>query len=64
MAAKTASELHELIRGDVIVPDGDEFEDARKVHNGMIDKRPAVIVRVANAGDRQERRTGGDDLLS
>lgn len=51
MSAKTASELRDLVRGDVIAPDDAEFEGARKVHNGMIDKRPAMIVRVANAGD-------------
>jgi len=51
MSAKTASELSDLIRGDVIVPDDAEFEVARKVHNGMINKRPAMVVRVANAGD-------------
>lgn len=51
MSAKTASELRDLVRGDVIVPDDAEFEEARKVHNGMIDKRPAIIVRAANAGD-------------
>ena len=51
MSAKTTSELRDLVRGDVIAPDDAEFEEARKVHNGMIDKRPAVVVRVANAGD-------------
>ena len=51
MSAKTASELRDLVRGDVIAPDDAEFEEVRRVHNGMIDKRPAVVVRAANAGD-------------
>lgn len=51
MAAKTASELREMLRGDVIGPEDAGYEEARKVHNGMIDKRPAVIVRAANSGD-------------
>jgi len=51
MTAKTPSELAEHLRGQVIVPGDDDYEEARKVHNGMIDKRPAVIVRAANAGD-------------
>ncbi|NND93057.1 MAG: FAD-binding oxidoreductase [Granulosicoccus sp.] len=51
MSVKSASELRDLVRGEVIVPEDTGFEEARKVHNGMIDKRPAMIVRVANAGD-------------
>jgi FAD/FMN-containing dehydrogenase len=51
MSAKTVSELSDQVRGEVVVPGDADYEDARLVHNGMIDKRPAVIVRVANAGD-------------
>jgi len=43
--------LREQVRGDVITPDDDRYEEARKVRNGMIDKRPTVIVRPVNAGD-------------
>jgi len=51
MNAKTPSELRDQVRGEVVAPDDAAYEDARLVHNGMIDKRPAVVVRVANAGD-------------
>lgn len=51
MTVKTPSELSDLIHGEVIVESDADYEDARQVHNGMIDKRPAVIVRAANAGD-------------
>jgi FAD/FMN-containing dehydrogenase len=51
MTAKAPSELRELVRGEVFTPEDDGYEEARRVHNGMIDKRPGVIVRVANAGD-------------
>jgi FAD/FMN-containing dehydrogenase len=51
MSAMTQSELDGLIRGEVIVEGDADYEGARMVHNGMIDKRPAVVVRVMNAGD-------------
>ncbi len=47
----TTTALREEIRGAVTTPDDAEYDEARKVRNGMIDKRPAVIVRPANAGD-------------
>ena len=43
--------LREGIRGTVTGPDDDGYDDARQVRNGMIDKRPAVIVQPVNAGD-------------
>jgi UDP-N-acetylenolpyruvoylglucosamine reductase len=51
MSAMTQSELDGLIRGEVIVEGDADYEGARMVHNGMIDKRPAVVIRVMNAGD-------------
>ena len=51
MASKTPDELKELVRGEVIVESDEAYDEARSVHNGMIDKRPAVVVRAANAGD-------------
>ncbi|MCZ0962472.1 FAD-binding oxidoreductase [Paracoccus benzoatiresistens] len=51
MTANAVSELRDRVRGDVIGPEDAGFEEARKVHNGMIDKRPAVIVRAVNARD-------------
>ena len=35
----------------MVAPEDADYEDARRVHNGMIDRRPAVVVRVMNAGD-------------
>ncbi|WP_243060900.1 FAD-binding oxidoreductase [Nocardioides sp. SR21] len=43
--------LREAIRGTVTGPDDEGYDTARTVRNGMIDKRPAVIVQAANAGD-------------
>ncbi len=39
------------LRGPLIRPDDPGYDDARKVYNAMIDRRPALIARCANAGD-------------
>ena len=45
--------LSSRFRGDLIGPDSDSYESARKVWNGMIDKRPAVILRCKSIADVQ-----------
>jgi FAD/FMN-containing dehydrogenase len=51
MITLTIDKLREQIRGDVITAEDERYESARKVNNGMIDKRPEVVVRPVNAGD-------------
>ena len=51
MSAMTLAALKESVRGEALAPGDAGYEDARLVHNGMIDRRPGVVVRVANAGD-------------
>lgn len=41
----------EGFRGDLIHPGDPLYDDARKVFNGMIDRRPALVARCTNAND-------------
>jgi FAD/FMN-containing dehydrogenase len=45
------SDLRDALKGSVIAPDDPGYDDARTVFAGDIDKRPAVIVRVADVSD-------------
>jgi len=47
----TIEQLRERVHGQVIAPEDEGYDEARAVYNAMIDKRPAVVVRPANAGD-------------
>jgi FAD/FMN-containing dehydrogenase len=47
----TIEVLREGARGAVIAADDDGYDEARAVYNAMIDRRPSVVVRPANAGD-------------
>ena len=44
-------ELKRNVKGQVIAPYDAAYEDARKIWNAMIDKRPALIVRCASTAD-------------
>lgn len=43
--------LAQEIRGHLVQPDDAEYDAARSVWNGMIDRRPALVVRCAGAAD-------------
>jgi FAD/FMN-containing dehydrogenase len=43
--------LGEQVRGPVIRPGDEDYDQARAVHNGMIDRRPALIARCVDVAD-------------
>lgn len=44
-------ELRDELRGPVIAPGGEDYDEARKLYNGMIDKRPGAIARCVDVAD-------------
>ena len=51
LGGATVEELRQSIRGVVVAPGDDEYDSARAVWNGMIDRRPALVVRCAEVAD-------------
>ncbi len=51
LATPTLEGLRSTISGEVITPADPTYEEARLVWNGMIDRRPALVVRCAGSGD-------------
>ena len=57
--------LREAVRGRVTAEGDAGYDEARQVRNGMIDRRPAVVVQPVNAGDVMTAvRFAGDNGLS
>uniref|UniRef100_UPI0028AD48BA FAD-binding protein n=2 Tax=unclassified Massilia TaxID=2609279 RepID=UPI0028AD48BA len=44
-------ELQAAIRGSLLLPGEPQYDDARRIWNAMIAKRPAMILRCAGAAD-------------
>ena len=51
LTAIAVQELKQELRGELLTPDNPDYDAARKVWNGMVDKRPALIARCADATD-------------
>jgi FAD/FMN-containing dehydrogenase len=45
------ADLTSRTAGAVITPNAAGYDEGRRIHNGLIDKRPAVIVRAQSTGD-------------
>ena len=48
---KAIANFGETLRGPIIGRQHPEYEDTRKLYNGMIDKRPLVIARCVDIAD-------------
>ena len=51
MAPMQIEQLRSSVRGAIVQPADASYESVRKVYNGMIDKRPALIVQCADVAD-------------
>jgi hypothetical protein len=51
MSNEDVSKFAETLRGALIRRDSPEYDEARKLYNGMIDKRPLMIARCADVAD-------------
>jgi len=47
----TIAQLRDALRGQLVLPDDSQYESARRVWNGAIDKRPALIAYCVDADD-------------
>src|SRR5215831_5354560 len=53
MTAQELESLRSQIAGDVVAPSEAAYDVVRRVHNGMIDRRPAVVLRAHGTADVQ-----------
>ncbi len=51
MSMSAIDALRTQVNGELVGPGDAEYEEARKVYNGMIDKHPAAVVRCAGPAD-------------
>jgi UDP-N-acetylenolpyruvoylglucosamine reductase len=51
LAEEATKAFNAQLRGELILPRDARYDEARKVYNGMIDKRPALIARCTDVAD-------------
>ncbi|MEU3553695.1 FAD-binding oxidoreductase [Streptomyces fragilis] len=51
MDATALDGLRTALRGRAVTPGNADYDEARRVYNGMIDRRPAAVVRCVDAAD-------------
>jgi FAD/FMN-containing dehydrogenase len=51
VAESDLNTFRRLLSGELLLPDQAGYEESRKIHNAMIDRRPSMIVRCAGTGD-------------
>ena len=51
IALQAVAQLATAVRGTLVRPGDDLYDEARAVYNGMIDKRPSLVVRCADVAD-------------
>jgi FAD/FMN-containing dehydrogenase len=51
VSREEVDQLRSAVAGEVFTPKDAGYDQVRRIHNGMIDKRPSVIVRCQNTAD-------------
>ena len=51
LTEQAIGDLRAQLRGELIQPGDSNYDEARKVYNGMIDKRPALIAQCVDVAD-------------
>src|SRR5437016_4431108 len=57
----SAEALRAVFSGEILAPDDAGYDDARRIHNGLIDKRPRLIARCLHTADVVEAVNFGRD---
>ena len=65
LSDEAIAKLEGSLRGSLLRPESEGYEEARTIWNAMIDRRPALIARCAGAADviRSVRFAAENDLL-